>query len=170
MNLLHSIKTKYFLIICISLLSLLELYWGFQVGKAYRGSYFVAIFIPFIIQPYWYYIALFRNQKDYLKIRIISIVLISFILPLIIYYTIPNYTYNDGKRFIEQYMNLDRKADFISYSYGESTIPVLNCEKSLLGSNREYYYGVKLDKENKYVTVNAVSGKVTQLSEGYWDE
>lgn len=170
MNLVGSIKRKVFLIICISSISLLELYWGFQVGREYRGSYFVTIFIPCLIQPYWYYMVLFRNQRNFLKIRIFGIVLISFILPLIIYYTIPNYTYNDGERVIEQYMNLDRKAVFINYSYSESTIPVLNCEESLLGSNREYYYGIKLDSENKYFTVNAVSGKVTQLSEAYWDE
>ncbi|WP_304507804.1 hypothetical protein [Anaerotignum sp.] len=173
MKLSDSIKTKILLLICISTISLLELYWGFQVGTEYRGTYSVAIFIPFIIQPCWYYMVLFRKHRDYskiTKIKIISIVLISFILPLIIYYTIPNYTYNDGKRFVEQYMNLDRKAEFINYSYSESTVPVLNCEKSLLGCSRKYYYGIKLDKENKYVTVNAVSGKVTQLSEGYWGE
>jgi hypothetical protein len=170
MNLLDSLKTKKFLIICISIISLLELYWGFQVSKEYRGSYSVSIFIPFLIQPYWYYILLFRKQRTFLNIRILGIALISFILPLLIYCTIPNYTYDDGKRLIEQYMNLDKKAEFIKYSYIESTIPVLNCEKSLLGSNREYYYGIKLDKDNEYVTVNAVSGKVTPLSEGYWDE
>ncbi len=161
---------KKILIICISIISLFELYWGFQVGKEYRGSYFVSIFIPFLMQPYWYYILLFRKHKTFLNLRFLGIALISFILPLLIYCTIPNYTYNDGKRLIEQCMNLDRKAEFIKYSYSESTVPVLNCEKSLLGSSREYYYGIKLDKEKKYVTVNAVSGKVTQLSERYWDE
>lgn len=170
MNLLDNKKAKIFLAICIFVLSLLELCWGVQVSREYRGSYCVAIFIPFIAQPYWYYKLLFRKQQNYYKIRIVAIVLISIILPLTIYYTIPNYTYNDGKCFIEQHMNLDREVVFIDYSYSESTIPVLNGKKTLLGSNREYYYGIKLGKKNKYFIVNAVSGKVTQLAEEYWDE
>lgn len=170
MNILDNIKNKKIFIVCIILISLLELYWGFQVAREYRGTYFVAVFTPFVIQPYWYYILLYKKPQNYLKIRIAGIVIISFILPLTIYCTIPNYTYNDGKNFIEQDMNLDSEFVFTDYSLSKSTIPVLNCKKVLLCSNREYYYDIKLNKENKYFTVNAVTGKVTQLSEGYWEE
>lgn len=170
MNILYNKKAVKISLFCIVVISIFELYCGFQVARHYRGTYYVTIFVPFLIQPYCYYLFLFKNTKKHLKIRIIGITLISLVLPLTIYYTLPNYTYNDGKRLIEDYIKLDKEIVFIDYSFSKSTIPALNNKKMMLGTNRVYYYHIISGEKSNYYIVDAVSGKVTQLADEYWQE
>ena len=160
-------KIKNIIIICITLISLLEMYFAYKVTKEYVGVYNVGIFILLLLQPL-YYKALFRKEKTYLQFKFISIILISFILPIIIYFTLPNYTYNEGKQIVEQYVHSSTNLIFIDISKDKDTVPVINSPKQLFVFNREYYYGIKSTGANKYFMVNPLTGKVVQLSEEFW--
>ena len=153
--------------IIIYLVSLVELYLAYKVASEYAGVYEIRIFIPLIFQPFFYN-ALFREDKTYLKFKIIGIGLLSFILPLTIYFTLPNYTYNEGKQMVERYVRASKNTVFIDISSERDTIPLTNNPKRLFISNRAYYYAIKSTVDNKYFMVNPITGKVMQLSEDYW--
>ncbi|MCB2290546.1 hypothetical protein LGK97_12290 [Clostridium sp. CS001] len=161
-------KIKNIIVICITLISLLELYFAYKVQKEYTGIYEVGIFILFIFQPFWYK-SLFRDQETYLKLRVIAIVLISLILPLIIYFTLPTYTYNEGKQIVKEYVQSSGNLIFIDISKDKDTVPLTANPKRLFVSDRAYYYGIKSTFNNKYFMVNPLTGKVIQLSEDYWE-
>lgn len=116
------------IIICITLISLLEIYFAYKVTKGYSRVYNTGIFILFLLQPF-YYIAVFKKDKTHLKLKIALFVLISFILPLIIYFTLPNYTYNEGKQIVEQYVHSRSNLIFIDISNDKNTVPVINNPK-----------------------------------------
>ena len=160
-------KIKNTIIICIALITLLELYFAYKISKDYAGVYQIGIFTPLIFQPL-YYKSLFSGQRTYPRLRIIGAVLISFILPLIIYFNLPNYTYYEGKQIVERYVHSSGKLIFIDISNDKDTVPVVNNPKRLFVSNREYYYGIKSTVDNKYFMVNPLTGKVVQLSKDFW--
>lgn len=168
MGISKSKKIKNVIIICITLISLLELYFAYEIANEYAGVYEIGIFIPLIFQPFYYYKVLFREQKPYSKWRIIVIGLISSILSLVIYFTLPNYTYNDGKQVVKEYVQSSGNPVFIDIPKNIDTVPIWNNPKRLFVSNRAYYYEIKSTVENKYFLVNPLTGEVDQLSNKYW--
>lgn len=161
-------KLKNIIIICITLISLLELYFAYKVAREYAGIYQIGLFTPLIFQPLFYKV-LFREQKTYLKLRVIGIGLISFILPLIIYSTLPNFTYYEGKQIVKRYVQPSGNLAFIDISKDRDTVPLINSPGRLFVSHRAYYYGIESTLNNKYFMVNPLTGEVTQLSEDYWE-
>jgi hypothetical protein len=155
------------IIICITLISLIELYFAYRIFKDYEGIYQVQIFIPLAFQSFLYK-ELFKNHKTHFKLRIILTVLISLVLPLLIYFTLPTYTYSGGKQIIKQYVKSNENIVFTDITYGENSVPIVNNPKRLFVDNRAYYYEIKSTGGNKYFMVNPITGKVTQLSESYW--
>jgi len=160
-------RVKNIVITCITLVTLVELYFAYKIAKEYAGIYQIGIFMPLIFQPFCYN-ALFREQKTYWKLRVIGIGLISLILPLCIYFTLPNYTYNEGKQIVERYVQSSGNPIFIDISKDKDTVPLVNNPKRLFVSNRAYYYGIKATDNNKYFMVNPLTGEVIQLSENFW--
>lgn len=160
-------KIKNIIIICITLISLLELYFAYKVLKEYRGIYQIGVFILFIYQPFLYN-NLFRKQLSHYKLRIVIIGLMSLLLPLTIYFTLPKYTYNEGKQFVEQYLEQSKSVKFVDYSFGKDTIPVYNNPKQLFVSDRAYYYTITSTEGTKYFMVNPLTGKLHQMSQGVW--
>jgi hypothetical protein len=152
------------IIICITLLSLLELYFAYRVSNEYAGIYQVGIFSPVIFQPFSYN-ALLRKQMSYFKLRIVGIALISLILPSIIYFTLPNYTYNEGKEMVERYVQPSENIEFIDICKDKDTVHLADNLKRLFVSNKAYYYEIKSNVDNKYFMVNPITGVAIQLSE-----
>jgi len=164
MKLFEDKKVKNIIIICIALLTLLELYFAYRVANEYAGVYQVGIFYPFIVQPFSYN-ALLRKQISYFKLRIVVIVLISLILPLMIYFTLPSYTYNEGKQMVEQYLHPSENIEFVDNAKNKATIPITGNPKGLFVNDKAYYYEVISTTNKEYFMVNPISGDVVQLSE-----
>lgn len=79
-------KTKKYIIICISIITILEIGLLYKLSKEYRGIYQTHFFISLIfLQPFLYNLLL-KNKKNCHRLRIITMVLISFFLPLAIYH------------------------------------------------------------------------------------
>jgi len=159
-------RSKNILFIGITVITLLEIYFGYTVIKSYKGIYQVQIFIPLILQPFVYKRVL-SKELSYFKLRIITLGFISFLLPIMIYFTLPNYTYNSGKDIVKKHLN--QEISFKVYSISESSIPVTNNPKQLFVSNKEYYYEIT-SAENKhyFITVNPLTGELQKLTEAYW--
>jgi hypothetical protein len=152
--------------ILIIIITLIELYWGYNVYINYRGVYDIAFFSIFILQPIWY-IWLLKKEKSQSRFGMVVLVLLSVILPIIIYFTLPNYTYDYGKDIIKEYFN--EKIEFVNYSRDMDTIPVSNKPKNLFTRDRAYYYKIKLGNKYKYFIVNEQTGNSLELEEGYWE-
>jgi len=134
--------------------------------KSCKGIYQVQIFLPLILQPFVYK-RIFSKELSYFKLRIITLGLISFLLPIMIYFTLPNYTYNSGKDIVKKHLN--HEISFKDYSFSESSIPITNNPKQLFISNREYYYEItSADNKNYFITVNPLTGELHKLTEAYW--
>jgi hypothetical protein len=164
MKIIEDKNVRNIIIICITLLSLLELYFAYRVVSGYAGVYQVGIFIPVMIQPFSYY-ALLKRQMSYFKLRVVLVVLITLILPSIIYFTLPNYTYNEGKQMVEKHMQSIKNIEFVDISRGKATLPITGNPKRLFVSDRAYYYEIKSTIGNRYFMVNPITGEVVQLSE-----
>jgi len=67
-------RSKNILFIGISVITLLEIYFGYRVFKNYKGIYQVQIFLPLILQPFVYK-RIFSKELSYFKLRIIKLVL-----------------------------------------------------------------------------------------------
>ena len=157
-------RLKNIIITCITLLTLLELYFAYKVANEYAGVYRVRAFFPFIFQPFAYY-ALLSKQVSYFKLRIAGIVLLSIFLPAIIYFTLPSYTYNEGKQMVEQYFKPSVNIEFVDISKDKATLPLADDFNRLFVFNKAYYYEVKSTTDNEYFMVNPITGEVVQLSE-----
>lgn len=157
-------KMKNTIVTCITLLTLLELYFAYRVSNEYAGIYQVGIFFPVIFQPFSYN-ALLRKQLSYFKLRIVVIVFITLILPSIIYFTLPNYNYNEGKQMVKQYLQPSEQIEFVDISKEKDTVPLADDFKRLFISNKAYYYEVKSTTDKEYFMVNPITGETVQLSE-----
>ncbi|SHH76547.1 hypothetical protein [Clostridium grantii] len=160
-------KIKNIVLLIIVLISLLELYFSYKVAKEYAGIYEIGIFLPFIIQPFIYYKLLFKVQKTYFKSRFTVVLLISFTLPLTIFFTLPNFTYNEGKQLIEEYAHSDGHLVFRDISKDEDTKAICNNPSRLFVSDRAYYYEIQLNGKNEFFLVNPLTGRVEQLLDKY---
>ncbi|MFL0246171.1 hypothetical protein [Candidatus Clostridium stratigraminis] len=160
-------KTKKVVITGIIVITLFEIYFAYKIVMNYAGVYQVGIFIPLILQPL-FYMWLFRIERPYLKIRITIILAISIFLPLVIYFTLPNYTYNKGKEIVKQNLAQSENYLFTDLTYASDTIPVINNPKQLFVSNRVYYYEVTLKDEKKYFIINPLTGELKELARSYW--
>lgn len=116
-----------------------------------------------------YFRLLFREQKTYPKARIVVFALVSVILPLVIYATLPSYTYDEGKKLVEQEVQSTEKIIFVDISKDSDTMLIYNNPKRLFVKDRAYCYEIKAIGENKYFLVNPIDGQVNQLSEKYWE-
>ncbi|MDF2883561.1 MAG: hypothetical protein K0R54_4118 [Clostridiaceae bacterium] len=153
--------------ILISLISLLELYFGYMVYKSYKGVYDITIFLPIVFQPLWYK-SLFKEKKSNYKIKIIKVCIISICLPLTIYFTLPKYTYDEGKMFVQQYLEPSKNISFADSPFGKCTIPVSNKSKKLFIFNKVYYYNIISTEGTKYFIVDPITGKLSQMSQDFW--
>lgn len=164
---MYKSNKKKIIIIAIILITLFEIYFAYIIFNDYRGIYQVSIFIPLLLQLFLYY-RLIIQDITYVKTRFIILAIISFIIPLTIYFTLPNYTYDKGKQVVKEYLKGTPNTIFVEFSFNKDTIPLVNNRKEIFVSNRAYYYEIISEEEKKYFIVNPLTGEATQLSESYW--
>ncbi|GAA0182174.1 hypothetical protein SH2C18_45990 [Clostridium sediminicola] len=161
-------KTKISILVFIALVSLLELKYAYYISREYAGVYEIGISIPLILQPLYYYRLLFKEQKTSLRLRIIVMGSLSVVLPLVIYFTLPNYTYKQGKQIVKEYVQVTGKPIFVDIPRGMDTVTLINNPKRLFVSDRAYCYEIKSTGENKYFLVNPITGEVYKMKNKYW--
>ncbi|MGO1370048.1 hypothetical protein [Senegalia sp. (in: firmicutes)] len=160
-------KQNKFLFILIVILTLTELYWGYKVYRSYKGVYDIGFFLIFVLQPLWYSFLIVDVRDDHPRWKIIISIILTIILPIILYYSLPNYSYDDGREIIRE--KFDEDVEFTDYSNSMDTIPVFEKEKNIFINDRTYYYKIYTNGKYKYFILNEKTGKLIELEEGYWE-
>jgi hypothetical protein len=160
-------KIKFVIVILITVISLIEIYFGFKIYNEYKGVYQTEIFFIFILQPYLY-IVLLNKQIKYLKARSVLVVGVSIILPFIICFSLPKYTYDEGKLIVKNKIKTGINITYTKQPIYKYSVPIVENNKNLLIRNREYYYKIKVNSAINYYIVSPITGKITKLSECYW--
>lgn len=161
-------KIKSIMNFCIFLISIAELYFIYKINKEFKGTYEILIFLPLIIIQPFIFRSLLSRGDTISKVRIFLTILIYISIPVIIYFTLPKYTYNDGKDKIEESFKPDEKFEFIHNAPGQYTVPVIENAKQIFMKDREYYYIIEFTNETKYFIVNPITGESIELEERYW--
>jgi hypothetical protein len=167
MTIFNNKKIKAIIIVFVTLVTLVEVYFAYKITQDCKGIYQVQIFVPLVLQPL-YVSRLLKKERAYFKLRILALLLCSVLLPLVIYSTLPNYTYIEGKEIIHKFIGQDNSHNFTEVSFAKSTVPVIDNTKQVFVSDREYYYEVTSKEGSIYFMVNPVTGKVMKLEKSYW--
>ncbi|MFH5837302.1 hypothetical protein ACHAL6_14665 [Proteiniclasticum sp. C24MP] len=158
---------KKYILAGITILTLVEAYFYYRALKDYIGIYQASIFIPLLLQPIFYRKLFQSGEKLSLKSwKLSSMIMVSLLLPVLIWYTIPDYTYEEGKALVEA--SMDESVDFPEQEFQSRTIPAMGRQKGILHSNRIYYYTVEADGVTSYHVVDPLTGEVQELEEDYF--
>ncbi|MBO1264401.1 hypothetical protein J3A84_05015 [Proteiniclasticum sp. SCR006] len=158
---------KKYVLTGITILTLVEAYFYYRALKDYIGVYQASIFIPLLLQPIFYRKLFQSGEKVSLKSwKVLPLIAVSLLLPLLIWYTIPDYTYEEGKALVEA--SMDESAVFPEQEFQSRTIPAMGRQKGILHSNRIYYYTAEVDGTKSYHVVDPITGDVQELEEDYF--
>ncbi|NLC33558.1 MAG: hypothetical protein GX781_09735 [Clostridiales bacterium] len=161
-------QLKNMVILGVVLITLLELYYAYKITIEYKGIYHIARFaILSLFQPFLYANLLGKEIINF-KIKITILISISILLPLLVYSTLPNYTYDEGKGIVSQSLKENKDAIFAELSFNDKKIPVMNNPKQIFVADRVYYYKIISDNIEEYFIVNPLTGETNQLLEDYW--
>ncbi len=161
-------KSKTLALIISIIITLLELYFIFIIKQQYKGVYNITFFLILVLsQPVWYS-TIFKSKPSLLKLIYIAAITIA--IPIGMYYSLPKYSYEAGKKTIENKIGGNKEVNFVSYSYDKSTIPTTDKHKNIFLNNRVYYYEVKLNGNNTFFVVEPTNGQVKEVPNDYWSE
>lgn len=150
------------------MITLLELYFIFTIKQQYKGVYNITFFLILVLsQPIWYS-SLFKNKPSLFKLIYIATITIA--IPIGMYYSLPKYSYEAGKKIIEDKIGENKEVNFVSYGYDKSTIPTTDKHKNIFLNNRVYYYEVKLNGNSTFFAVEPTNGQVKEVEKDYWSE
>jgi len=158
---------KKYILAGITILTLVEAYFYYRALKDYIGVYQASIFIPLLLQPILYNKLFQSGEKLSLRSwKVSPLIAVSLLLPVLIWYTIPNYTYEEGKALVEA--SMDESVDFPEQEFENRTIPAMGRQKGILHSDRIYYYTAEADGVTSYHVVDPMTGEVQELEEDYF--
>lgn len=158
---------KKYILTGITILTLVEAYFYYRTLKDYIGIYQTSIFIPLLLQPILYNKLFMSKEKLTLKNwKLSALLLITLFLPVLIYFTLPGYTYEDGQQLVEE--ALEKNVTFPEQEFQNRTIPAMGRQKGILHSDRIYYYTAEADGLTSYHVVDPLTGEVQELEEDYF--
>ena len=158
---------KKYLLTGITVITLVEAYFNYIALKDYIGIYQSGIFIPLLLQPILYRKLFMSEEKVSLKNwRLLAMATISIALPFVIYFTLPEYTYAEGKEMIES--TREDTVSFMDLETKMRTIPAIGRDSGLLKSNRIYYYITDTGTEKNYFVVDPLTGEVQELDQDFY--
>lgn len=136
----------------------------------YKGIFMVGGFIALSLCIIIFTYRLFRHENvRWFKTRAILILLIAIVIFVILLFSRPTYTFNDGKSLVYNHFLLDEEYEYKVYEIGHNTIPSNYEEINAFHSNRLYYYRFFKNDEYRYFIVEAMSGVVMEIGGEYWD-
>jgi len=160
---------KKYLLTGITVITLVEAYFNYIALKDYIGIYQTSIFIPLLLQPILYRKLFMREEKVSLKNwKLLAMGTISIALPFVIYFTLPDYTYDEGKEMIKS-TQVDT-VSFMDLETQKSTIPAIGRDSGLLKSSRIYYYITDTGTIKNYFVVDPLTGEVQELDQDFYRE
>lgn len=142
------------------------MFYLYSINTDYKGVYQIEYFIPCITILGIIFIFWILSKQALTKIKKIILLLTLILIPLIIYFTLPNYIYNDGKEIIRKELK-SSSLEFPKFQE-EYTVPITNNTKSFFIKDKEYYYIITLGNENKYFRLDPVTGSLNELSSKFW--
>lgn len=145
---------------------ILEIFYLYRINTDYKGVYQIEYFIPCIIILGIIFIRSIVWKKTLMKNKKITLLSIFILIPLIIYFTLPKYSYNDGKEIIRKELN-SSNLEF-SKSQEQYTVPITNNTKFFFVKDKEYYYIVNSNNETKYFKLSPLTGFLKELSSKFW--
>lgn len=152
----------------IFFITLLEMYIASKISREYEGIYQMSTFNSlFMLQALLFHLYVIKKVSKF-KRKIVFLSIFSIALPVVIYYTLPSYTYSDGHQIVVRHVGNYESVEFVELKEHEKTIPLINNDKHWLLSDRAYYYVVTRAGEKAYYIVLPLTGKLVQLTEGYW--
>ncbi len=157
---------KNILNLSIFILLVLEIFYLYKINTDYKGVYQIQYFIPCVIILVVIFIRSIVEEKTLRKNKKIVLLCILVLIPLIIYFTLPNYSYNEGKDIIRKELK-STNLEF-SKSQEEYTVPIINNSRFSFVKDKEYYYIINSDNETKYFKVNPVTVSLDALSSNFW--
>lgn len=168
LQMLKNKKTANLLIFTITIISILELYAIYTLNMAFKGVYQIGFFVALAIaQPIIF--GLLLKNKTTSKFKIGAMVIIALVLPIVVSFTIPDYTYEDGKNILRQSLASNKTSVILTPLPGEYTVPVVENSNHIFIANRVYYYIIKEDNlDKKYFLVNPITGNLQEITEKYW--
>ncbi|OEF95975.1 hypothetical protein [Desulfuribacillus alkaliarsenatis] len=139
--------------------------------KLYKGIIITAnlgLIIPIIVFHTRYIYQLYKTNTLLSGHKDIRMILGYIIVPVILLITMPSHTYYEGKEIISN--KYSSNIEFVNYSTGKSTVPVVGEHQKIYLNNRFYYYSINIESEEKtlHYMVNPVNGKAIEV-EIYWD-
>lgn len=137
----------------------------------YKGLFMVGGFIALSLCMIIFTYRLFRQENVRgFKTRTTLILLISIIVFVVLLYSRPTYTFNEGKSLVYNQFLLDETYDYKVYGIGHNTIPSSYEELHAFQSNRLYYYRFINNEEYRYFVVEPMSGVAMDIGGEYWTD
>jgi hypothetical protein len=160
---------KKYLLTGITVITLVEAYFNYIALKNYSGIYQTGVFIPLLLQPILYRKFFMSEEKVSLKNwKLLAMATISIVLPFIIFFTLPDYTYAEGKEMIAA--TSTDTVNFIELKTQNRTIPSIGRNPGFLKSSRVYYYIADTGTEKNYFVVDPLTGEVQELDQDFYRE
>ena len=156
------------------LISIIELLVIAVIFPKYEGIISYGFFIILILfQPIWYFNLTKINSKINSSKKFISVtltlVIISISIPILIYTSIPKYTYNDGLTVLKNHLQKDKNNEFLVDNTFKGTITITEFHrkfpKNLLIDNKFYLYLAVSDDNSKNFALNPLTGEVLEINE-----
>lgn len=144
------------LILCI-----LELLFLFIIHKNYKGIYEIEIFIPALLVLFAFFIRLALRKVSVEKKRFIILFTIILLLPIVLYLSLPKYTYSQAKELINKKLSNKKDSQFVETE--STTIDIANKKKKFFLRQKEYYFAVLIDGEDKEFRVDPCTGEVNTI-------
>lgn len=160
---------KKYLLTGITVITLVEAYFNYIALKEYIGIYQTGIFIPLLLQPILYRKFFMSEEKvSFKNWKLLALATVSIVLPFLIYFTLPEYTYAEGQEMIAA--TGEDTVSFIDLETQKRTIPAIGRDSGVLKSDRIYYYITDTGTEKSYFVVDPVTGEVQELSQDFYRE
>jgi len=158
---------KKYLLTGITVITLVEAYFNYIALKEYIGIYQTGIFIPLLLQPIFYRKFFMSEEKVNLKSwKLLAMGTMSIVLPFIIFFTLPDYTYSEGKEMIAS--TREDTVSFMDLETQKRTIPAIGRNPGVLKSSRIYYYITDTGTEKNYFVVDPLTGEVEELDQDFY--
>lgn len=160
---------KKYLLTGITIITLVEAYFNYRALKDYIGIYQTGVFIPLLLQPIVYRKLFMSEEKASLvNWKLLTMGTISIVLPFVIFFTLPDYTYAEGKEKIAS--TREDTVSFMDLETQKRTIPAIGRDPGLLKSNRIYYYITDNGTEKNFFVVDPLTGEVQELEQDFYRE
>lgn len=165
-------KFKLYILVSIIMVSVIEFILFFPITNAYKSTYDPGIFIIILIFQIFLYFFLNKNTLTNKPFIIIIPMIIVIVLPIFIYFSLPSFTYTEGMEIVTEYFNDSETTNFIQDDEFINIVPVTDTERTIMQkaflTDNFYYYGVQINDENKYFTVDPTTGQLTQVDKDFY--